>query len=147
MPADQFAALAAITAALDTPVMADECVFSPADALRVVSGHVADLISIKIQKSGGMLRAREIASIAAAGGLACYGGDMFETGIACTAGAHMIAATANVSLGCEFYQPNYYLTEDLLVRPFAVRDGKVQVPGGSGLGIEVDEDRVRRYAI
>ena len=147
VPADQLAALAAIAAALDTPIMADESVFSPADALRVVAGHAADLISVKIQKSGGMLRAREIAAIAAAGGLACYGGDMFETGIACTAGAHMIAATPNISLGCEFYQPTCYLTEDLLAQPFLVRDGKVQVPTAPGLGIEVDEDRLRRHAV
>ena len=58
----------------------------------------------------------------------------------------MIAATPNISLGCEFYQPNYYLTEDLLSQRFAVRDGKVQVPTGPGLGIEVDQDRLRRYA-
>jgi muconate cycloisomerase len=147
VPADQRAALAAIAAALDTPVMADESVFSPADALLVAGQHMADLISIKAQKAGGMLRAREIAAIAAAGGLACYGGDMCETGIAGTAGAHMIAATANISLGCEFYQPLYYLTEDLLAQPFPVRNGKVQVPTGPGLGIEVDEDRLRRYAI
>jgi muconate cycloisomerase len=147
VPADQRAALAAITAALDTPVMADESVFTPADALLVAGQHMADLISIKIQKCGGMLRAREISAIAAAGGLACYGGDMFETGIACTAGAHLIAATPNISLGCEFYQPNYYLTEDLLAQPFPVRNGKVQVPTAPGLGIEVDEDRLRRYAI
>jgi muconate cycloisomerase len=146
VPAKDIAALAAITAALDTPIMADECVFSPADALRVVSGHVADLISIKAQKSGGMLRGKEIASIAAAGGVACYGGDMFETGLASTAGAHMIAATPNISLGCEFYQPNYYLREDVLMRPFAVHDGKVQVPTRPGLGVEVDEERLRRLA-
>ncbi len=147
VPADQRAALAAITAALDTPVMADESVFTPADALLVTGQHMADLISIKIQKSGGMLRAREISAIAEAGGLACYGGDMFETGIACTAGAHLIAATPNISLGCEFYQPNYYLTEDLLAKPFLVSNGKVQVPTGPGLGIEVDEDRIHRHAI
>jgi muconate cycloisomerase len=147
VPASQREALAAIAAALDTPVMADESVFTPEDALLVASRHMADLIAIKAQKSGGMLRAREISAIAAAGGLACYGGDMFETGIASTAGAHMIAATANISLGCEFYQPLYYLAEDLLAQPFAVRDGKVQVPTAPGLGIEVDEDRVRRYAV
>jgi muconate cycloisomerase len=147
VPADQYAALAAITAALDTPVMADESVFTPADALRVSAGHVADLISIKAQKSGGMLRAREIAAIAAAGGLACYGGDMFETGIACTAGAHLIAATPNISLGCEFYQPNYYLVEDLLAQPFPVKHGQVQVPTAPGLGIEVDEDRLARHQV
>lgn len=146
VPADQHAALAAITAALDTPIMADESVFTPVDALRVAGRHMADLISIKIQKSGGILRARDIAAIAAAGGLACYGGDMFETGIGCTAGTHLIAATQNISLGCEFYQPTYYLTEDLLARPFPVRHGKVQVPTAPGLGIELDEDRLAHYA-
>ena len=147
VPADQRDALAAITAALDTPIMADESVFTPEDALLVASRHIADLIAIKAQKSGGMRRAQEIAAIAAAGGLACYGGDMFETGIASTAGTHMIAATANISLGCEFYQPLYYLTEDLLAQPFPVLNGKVQVPTAPGLGIEVDADRLRRYAV
>lgn len=147
VPADQREALAAIAAAIDTPIMADESVFSPADALRVVGGRMADLISIKAQKSGGMLRAREIAAIAEAGGLACYGGDMFETGIACTAGAHMIAATPNISLGCEFYQPGYYLTEDLLTEPFAVENGHVLIPTKPGLGFVVDEDRLRRYRL
>ncbi len=144
---DQLAALGAITAAIDTPIMADESVFTPTDALVVAGQHLADLISIKIMKTGGMLRAREVAGIAAAGGLACYGGDMFETGIAATAGTHFIAATPSVSLGCEFYQPTYYLAEDLLVDPFAVKGGKVQVPTAAGLGITVDEDKVRRYAV
>ena len=98
---DQLAALGAITSAIDTPIMADESVFTPTDALTVAGQHLADLISIKIMKTGGMLRGREVAGIAAAGGLACYGGDMFETGIAATAGTHFIAATPNVSLGCE----------------------------------------------
>ncbi|MBV9735223.1 MAG: cycloisomerase [Acidisphaera sp.] len=147
VPRHQLAALAAITAALDTPIMADESVFSPAEALHVAANRIADLISVKIMKSGGMLRAREVAAIAGAAGLACYGGSMFETGIASTAGAHLIAATPNISLGCEFYQPSYYLTDDLLAAPFPVRDGKVQVPTGPGLGIEVDEDKLARYAV
>ena len=147
VPAAQREALAAITAAIDTPIMADESVFTPADALLVAGRHMADLVSIKIQKSGGMLRGREIAAITEAGGLACYGGDMFETGIGCIAGTHMIAATQNISLGCEFYQPNYYLTEDLLAHPFPVEDGKVIVPTAPGLGIEVNEDKLRRYAV
>ena len=147
VPANQLQAMVAIAAALDTPIMADECVFTPSDALAVVSRSAADLISIKIQKSGGILRARQIAAVAAAGGLACYGGDMFETGIACAAGTHLIAATAAISLGCEFYQPNYYLREDLLAEPFPVRDGMVWVPDGPGLGVVVDEDRVSRYEI
>ncbi len=65
---------------------------------------MADLVSIKIMKHGGMLAGRKVAAICEAAGIACYGGDMFETGIAHLAGTHVIAATPNISLGCEFYQ-------------------------------------------
>ena len=147
IPGDQIEALAAITRAIDTPIMADESVFTPADALRVASLRAADLISVKIMKSGGLLRGKQIAGIAEAAGIACYGGDMFETGIAHLAGTHLIAATPNISLGCEFYQATYYLAEDLLATPFPVRDGKVVVPTAPGLGARVDPDRLGKYAV
>lgn len=147
VPGGQLETMATITAALDTPIMADESVFSPADALRAVAVRAADLISVKIMKSGGLTRARTIAAIAEAAGIACYGGSMFETGIASAAGTHMIAATPNVSLGCEFYQPSYYLKEDLLAAPFPVEGGRIKVPTGPGLGVEVDEERLARYAV
>ncbi len=147
VPGDQVEALAAIARAVDTPIMADESAFTPADALRVASMRAADLISVKIMKCGGLRRGQQIAGIAEAAGIACYGGDMFETGIAHLAGTHMIAATPNISLGCEFYQATYYLAEDLLAEPFPVRDGKVVVPTTPGLGIAVDEDRLRTYAV
>ena len=79
--------------------------------------------------------------------MACYGGDMFETGIAHLAGTHMIAATPNISLGCEFYQAKYFLEQDLLAEPFPVQNGRVIVPRTPGLGIGVDEDRLRHYTV
>jgi muconate cycloisomerase len=147
VPGDQVEAMAAITRALDTPIMADESVFGPADALRVAAARAADLVSVKVMKSGGMLRARQVSAIAAAAGIAGYGGSMFETGIAHAAGAQLIAATPNISLGCEFYQATYYLAEDLLATPFPVAEGKLRVPTGPGLGIEVDEDRLAKYTV
>jgi muconate cycloisomerase len=147
VPMDQVAALAEITRALDTPIMADETVFSPNQALGVAAGRVADLISVKVFKSGGMLRGKEVAAIADAAGIGCYGGSMFETGIAHLAGTHMIAATRNFPLGCEFYQAVYYLKEDLLAEPFPVKEGHVIVPDGPGLGIDVDEDRLAKYTV
>ena len=89
---------------------------------------MADLVSIKIMKHGGMLAGRKIAAICEAAGIACYGGDMFETGIAHLAGTHMIAATPNISLGCEFYQAKYFLERDLLAKPFPIENGRVIVP-------------------
>ena len=85
-------AMAEIARALDTPIMADESVFSPADALAVAGQRAADIISIKVMK-GGTLNVRRISAVAQAAGIPCYGGDMAESGLGHLAGAHVIAAT------------------------------------------------------
>lgn len=140
---EQRDAMAAITAALDTPVMADESIFSPAEAIDMVRLRGCDLVSIKIMKSGGIARAREIAAIAEAAGMAAYGGTMFEGGVASAAGLHMVAATPNISLGAEFYTSTFVMGVDILETPIEIRDGHSQVPTGAGLGVDVDEDRLR----
>ena len=139
------AALAAITQALDTPVMADESVFDVREALAGVEMRLADIFALKIMKSGGIRRALEVAAVARAGGIDVYGGCMFETGVAHAAGAHLMAALPELHLGCEFYMPTYYAREDLLIEPFPVRDGLVHVPDGPGLGVTVDPDRLAKY--
>lgn len=132
---------------LDVPLLADESVFGPEDMARAVDARICDGVSVKIMKAGGLSRAREVARMAAAAGLSAYGGDMFETGLAHLAGAHMIAATPEITLGCEFYQARYFLAEDLLAEPFPVRDGHVLVPDTPGLGLVPDPDKVQKFAI
>jgi muconate cycloisomerase len=140
---DQRAAMAAIAKAIDTPIMADESVFSPAEAIDMVRGEIADLVSIKIMKSGGIARAREVAAIAEAAGITAYGGTMFEGGLAIAAGLHMVAATPNIALGAEFYTSTWVMGVEILKTPIAVERGHTRVPTGVGLGVEVDEGAVR----
>ena len=139
------AALAAITRALDTPVMADESVFDPREALAGVEMCLADIFALKIMKAGGIRRALEVAAIARLGAIDVYGGCMFETGVAHAAGTQLMAALPDLDLGCEFYMSTYYACEDILTEPFPVRDGLVHVPAGPGLGVTVDPDRVAKY--
>ena len=139
------AALAEITRAIDTPVMADESVFDAREALAGVEMRLADIFALKIMKSGGIRRALEVAAIARIGGIDVYGGCMFETGVAHAAGAHLMAALPELHLGCEFYMPTCYAREDILAKPFPVRDGLVHVPDGPGLGVAVDPDRLAKY--
>ena len=139
------AALAEIARAIDTPVMADESVFDPREALDGVGMRLADVFALKIMKSGGIRRALEVAAIARSGGIDVYGGCMFETGVAHAAGAHLMAALPDLHLGCEFYMSTYYTREDVLAEPFPVRGGQVHVPAGPGLGVAVDPDRLAKY--
>lgn len=144
---DRLETMSELTRTLDTPILADESVFNARDAYLGAQQRIADLFSLKIMKSGGIRRALEVAAIARAAGIGIYGGCMFETGIAHTAGTHLMAAVPDLYLGCEFYMSTYYLQEDVLVEPFAVKDGRVIVPDGPGLGIEVDRSQVAKYSL
>ncbi|MGE0725190.1 MAG: enolase C-terminal domain-like protein [Alphaproteobacteria bacterium] len=140
-------ALAEIARAIDTPIMADESCFDPEEAIECVRMGCADLFAVKIMKAGGIRRAQAVAEIGAAAGIACYGGTMFEGGLANAAGAHLVGATENISLGAEFYTARFVLAEDVLAEPLAIRDGATVVPTGPGLGVVVDEAKVRKYAV
>jgi len=146
VPRDNLEAMAHFTNVLTTPIMADESVFNPREALVGAHMRVADIFSLKIMKSGGLRRALDVAAIARAAGIGVYGGCMFETGIAHAAGAHLMAALPELDLGCEFYMATYYLCEDVLSEPFPVRDGQVHIPAGPGLGIDVDRARLEKYS-
>src|SRR5262249_24223469 len=133
--------------AIDTPIMADESVFTPAEAIDMVRGEIADLVSVKIMKSGGIARAREIAAIAEAAGITAYGGSMFEGGLAIAAGLHMVAATPNIALGAVFCTSAWVMGTEALNTAILIDNGQTQVPTGPGLGVNVNADAVRAISI
>lgn len=139
-------ALAALSASLDVPMLADESVYDAHDMLACAQERWADAVSIKLMKTGGILKARRIAAIAEAAGMPAYGGTLWEGGIAHAAAAHLIAATENISLGCEFYMPRYAMLADVVQQGLAIEDGAVIVPTAPGLGMTLDANEFRRQA-
>ncbi|MBT9289882.1 enolase C-terminal domain-like protein [Prosthecodimorpha staleyi] len=144
---DQRDAMGDLARAIDTPILADESVFSPAEAIDLVSRRYADAVSIKLMKAGGFTAARTIAAIAGAAGMPAYGGTMYEAGIALAAGIHLVAATPNICLGAEFYTSRYVLGVEILREPIRLDDGASHLPAGSGFGIEVDEEALASVTV
>ena len=58
-----------------------------------------------------------------------------------------MAVTPDLELGGELYMPTYYLREDILEAPFPFREGKVRVPDGPDLRVDVDRERLSRYTM
>jgi muconate cycloisomerase len=141
------ATMAEITAAIDTPIVADESVFSMRNAIDVVSQRAADMASIKLMKCGGPTRARKVAAIFEAAGMACYAGAMWESGIGIAASLHVTASAPNIRYGSDYYIPNFLLLDDLIVESLPIKDGRIFVPSGPGLGIEVDWAAIDRYRV
>ncbi|ATP41153.1 dipeptide epimerase [Solibacillus sp. R5-41] len=81
-----------------TPILADESVFSPKEALSLIHMRAADLINIKLMKTGGIFQAQKLCNIAEASGIECMIGCMLETKISVSAAAHFAAANKNITM-------------------------------------------------
>ena len=119
--ADEIKGLAEIRRRSSIPVMADESVHSPEDALNLIRQDAVDLINIKLMKSGGIQKARKIAAVAEAAEVPCMIGCMGESTIGITAGVQLAAAVKNIQYAD--------LDSDILIRD------KLVLKGGAGLEI------------
>jgi L-alanine-DL-glutamate epimerase and related enzymes of enolase superfamily len=88
--------MAEIRRAVNIPLMADESIHDPADALAVIRTKAADMINIKLMKSGGIMNGIKIANISEAAGIPCMVGCMGETKIGIAAGLHLALALRNI---------------------------------------------------
>jgi muconate cycloisomerase len=145
LPAANVAGLARLRERSGVAIMADESLWSPADALRVVTAHAADVLALKIGKSGGLSAVRRIAAIAEAAGIGCYGGTTIETSLGTAASAHLFGATASLQHGTELFGP-LLLADDIVTEPVRYEAGELLITSGPGFGVTVDEENVEKYA-
>lgn len=122
-----------VTDAVDTPIMADESVFTPRDAFHVLKTRSADLINIKLMKAGGIRQALKINAMAEACGVECMAGSMIETRLGITAAVHFAASQKNVTK-FDFDAP-LMLKEDIVEGGIRYHAGTITIPDAPGLGI------------
>ncbi len=131
------------------PIMADESVFTLADAWNVLRGQAADVISIYPGKNGGIAASVEIAQVARAAGVACHVGSNLELGIGSAAMLHLAAAVPNIDSAtypADILGPHYH-EADLLAEPLSLLPEGARVPDGPGLGVVLDDDQLRRFRV
>lgn len=96
LKADDFEGMKALTLFSDIPILADETVFTYADALRAIKEGACDYINIKLMKCGGIYEARKILDLCQKHDIKCMMGSMLESGISVTAALHLAYAYKNV---------------------------------------------------
>jgi muconate cycloisomerase len=143
-PREQRGALARLAARFIVPIMADEAVTGPEDALELVRGACADVFALKIAKSGGIYGMLRTAAIADAAGVSLYGGTMLEGSIGSIASAHGFAALPQLAWGTELFGP-LLLKDDIVTARPQYRDFDLHMPEGPGLGLHIDEEKLAFY--
>ena len=145
LPAWNLAGMARLRARSTVPLMADEGVFSAHDMLDVARAGAADVVSLKLVKHGGLLATRDVAAVAEAAGIGLYGGCLLESSIGAAAHLQVFAGLRELAWGCEHFGPQI-LVDDLVEEPLHFADFCIHLPAGPGLGVTLDQDKLRHYA-
>lgn len=135
--------LARVAAAIDAPIIADEGVRSPQDALRIVDRRAADAVKIKLMKVGGIFPARKIAAILQAAGVPMTVGNGLAGYIANSAEAHFAFSLPNLKLPGEM-NGFLRLDDDLISGDLNTDGTDLLAPSAVGLGVKLDLDRLRK---
>jgi len=126
-------ALAAVTAAVGTPIMADESVRTARDVRVVADRGAADLVNIKLAKTGGLAEAFAAAEVARTAGLGVVIGCMMESHVGVTAAAHLAAAVAPGVV--HDLDAAFWLRSSPVVGGVALSGDMLEPGSGTGLGI------------
>jgi o-succinylbenzoate synthase len=136
LPEEQILAHADLAAAVRTPICLDESITSAQVAADAIRLGACRIINIKPGRVGGYLEARRIHDVCTAKGVPVWMGGMLETGIG-RAGNVAMAAMPNFTLPGDTSASERYYHRDI-TQPFVLHDGRLDVPVGPGLGVDVD---------
>lgn len=138
-------AMAYVRSRVGVPLLANEATWTRYDVLACIRHDAADVISLDNQMDGGLLNLKRGAGICEAAALPVLKHSLGELGVATFAAAHVIASTPNFLYANQSYAA--LLADDVIVGgPPAYEDGCLAVPDATGIGVELDRDRVERYA-
>jgi L-alanine-DL-glutamate epimerase-like enolase superfamily enzyme len=138
--------MARVRAAVGVRIAADEDVTSPAAARRVLAAGAADCLVLKPMVLGGLRTAMEIAAMARAAGAGVIVTTTIDSGVATAATLHLAAALPEDTPACGL-ATGALLAADIIDPPLAPKRGCLRLPDGPGLGVDLDEAALSRYAV
>ena len=113
--------------------------------IELIRREAVEGLAIKVSKVGGIHYARQMCDLALNAGLKLIGSGLQDAPIGFAASVHLFAAYG-ITDPVDLNGPQF-IAEDYLKTPFPIERQVARVPAGPGLGIEIDEAKVRKYAL
>ena len=145
LPEEQVRAHARLARVVRTPICLDESIHSLQAAVDAIELGACAIINIKPGRVGGYLEAMRIHDLCAQRSIPVWMGGMLETGLG-RAGNVAMAAMPNFTLPGDTSASDRYYHHDI-TEPFVLHDGRLRVPTGAGLGVRVDESRLKDVTV
>jgi o-succinylbenzoate synthase len=124
-----------VTERVHTPIMADESVFGPTEVIELIRMRAADIINIKLMKTGGLSNAIHIADICGMYQMECMIGCMVETSVSVSAAVHLAVAKSSVITKVDLDGPSLCQFNPV-VGGVIFNESEITVTQAPGLGIK-----------
>jgi D-galactarolactone cycloisomerase len=153
VPPEDVAGYRAVKAALSIPIAGGECEFTRFGFRELLVSRAVDIIQPDTCAAGGLSECKKIADMAEAFGVR-YNPHVWGTGVAIAASLQLLAVVpthtptslAPVEPMLEFDRTEHPIRQAILTSPIEHDGGVLRVPGGPGLGIEVNRDALASFA-
>ena len=147
--------MAKVARSVGVPISSDESNTSLESVMKIIQKGAAGIINIKISKNGGLTRSKKIAALAEAAGIPCIvgGANTYEIGRQACRHFAVSTAQAQMGMGSEGCAPASQskiddVTKTVMTYEDVTRgNGFVGVLPGPGLGVELDEEKIRKYSV
>ena len=127
--------LAWVSDRVQTPILADEAVFSPRELIEVIRRRAADLVNVKLAKCGGLEAARTMLGLAEAYEMGTLVGSMMESQIGVGAAASLVAAYGTTAVSD--LDAAWWLASSPVVGGVRYDGAFVVLPDEPGLGMHL----------
>ncbi len=136
-----------VTQRAQSRIAADESVLSAPDVIRVARMGAADMVTLKLAKSGGIRHTAQMVDAAIHAGLSCNVGSKHPLGVGAAAILHFAAAYPTVGEFLGYGSALERFVGDVINETLVVEDGEAWLPAGPGLGVSLDHDALARYVV
>ncbi len=134
-----------LRAATSIPIALDESAYTLNDVGNIVRAGAADVLLLDPHEAGGLWQCIKTAAVAESVGLPVTLHSGGELGLSQAAYLHLAASISNMTLAID--NEHDYLGGDIVRPGFSIEAGRMDVPIGPGLGVEVDRDALAAFEV
>ncbi len=145
IPMAEFYGMKKLLSATSMTIALDEAAMGLPVVIELIRREAVEALVIKVNKMGGIHYARQLCDLARSAGLGLIGSGLMDAPIGFAASVHLFAAYG-IDYPCDLNGPQH-IGEDYLKTPLPVEGRFALVPKAPGLGVDIDEDKVKAFAL
>jgi L-alanine-DL-glutamate epimerase-like enolase superfamily enzyme len=145
VPMSDVYAMKKLLSASGMTIALDEAAIGLPFVVEMIRREAVEGLAIKVSKVGGLHYARQMCDLALNAGLTLIGSGLMDAPIGFAASVQLFAAYG-IRLPVDLNGPQF-IAEDYLAQPLPIRNQVAYVPDAPGIGVVIDEAKVRRFAL